>query len=99
MYPQKQLSYLGNVANASAESFYRQHGVEDIKPAYELSHVEDVPLMFAKHCLRYSIGHCLKHHRTATKSTYKEPFFLIHKDLRLRLKFDCRNCQMLIYKT
>ena len=34
-YPQQTLSYLGNVMNTRAASFYQDHGVKDIEPAYE----------------------------------------------------------------
>ena len=57
-FPERQLTYLGNVANGKARSFYQDHGVEQIDPAFELSPRKDVPLMFTKHCLRYSMGWC-----------------------------------------
>ena len=31
------------------------------------------------------------------KSPYKEPYLLRYKETLLRLRFDCKNCQMLIY--
>ena len=34
-YPEKHLTYLGNVLNAKARAFYRRHGVETIEPAAE----------------------------------------------------------------
>ena len=97
-YMEKHLTYLGNVSNTKAEAFYRLHGVEQIRPAYELLHEKNVPLMFSKHCLRYSIGECPSWNRNKTKPIHKVPFFLIHKDLRLRLEFDCKNCMMQVYK-
>ncbi|MDH6305796.1 collagenase-like PrtC family protease [Parabacteroides sp. PF5-5] len=96
-YPEQELTYLGNVSNSQAEAFYRQHGVESVAPAFELSPQEDVPLMFTKHCLRYSMGWCPKFHKQA--SLYKEPFYLLYKDTPLRLEFDCKNCRMVIYRT
>ncbi len=93
-FPIQQLTYLGNVANAKARSFYQDHGVKSIEPAFELKQVEDVPLMFSKHCLRYSMGWCPTYQKV--KSPFREPYYLLYKDSRLRLKFDCRNCQMLV---
>lgn len=94
-FPERQLTYLGNVSNSRAESFYKTHGVESISSAFELKPEKDVPLMFTKHCLRYSMGWCPTYQKQ--KSSYKEPYYLIYKDTRLRLQFDCKQCQMLVY--
>lgn len=93
-YPEQQLTYLGNVSNQQAANFYKAHGVTKIDPAYEIKAPSQVPLMFAKHCLRYSMGWCPVHQHL--KSPYKEPFYLKRKGLTLRLEFDCKNCQMLV---
>lgn len=95
-YPEEQLTYLGNVSNRRAEAFYKAHGVRHIAPAFELAPVPDVPLMFTKHCLRYSFGWCPVHHKR--KSPYQEPYYLLYKDTRLRLQFDCKQCRMLVLK-
>lgn len=91
-FPETKLTYLGNVANGKARSFYQDHGVEQIDPAFELSPRKDVPLMFTKHCLRYSMGWCPTYQKN--KSPYKEPYYLLYKDTRLRLHFDCKHCRM-----
>jgi len=92
-YPQATLTYLGNVMNTRAASFYREHGVQRIAEAYEKSPVEDAVLMFCKHCLRYSMGWCPVHQRD--RSPDKEPYYLVSNDgKRFRLEFDCKNCQM-----
>lgn len=94
-FPERQLTYLGNVSNSQAAGFYKAHGVEAIADAFELKPEKEVPLMFTKHCLRYSMGWCPTYQKE--KSPYKEPYYLIYKDTRLRLKFDCKRCQMLVY--
>lgn len=94
-FPESQLTYLGNVLNSKAESFYYARGVQTIEPAFESVVRKDVPLMFTKHCLRYSMGWCPVWQKG--KSPYKEPFHLLYKDVRLRLQFDCKNCQMLVF--
>lgn len=94
-YPEKHLTYLGNVSNRLAADFYKAHGVETVGEAFELKPQKDVPLMFSRHCLRFSMGWCPKHQKG--KSPYKEPYYLIYKDNRLRLEFDCRQCRMLVY--
>lgn len=92
-FPQTTLTYLGNVMNARAASFYAGHGVASIAPAFEQTPVEKVVLMFCKHCLRYSMGWCPVHQRE--RSPYREPYYLVSTDgKRFRLEFDCRNCQM-----
>jgi 23S rRNA 5-hydroxycytidine C2501 synthase len=93
VYPQSQLTYLGNVMNPMAASFYHDHGVKEVAPAYEQQSVEDAVLMFSKHCLRYSMGWCPTHQKGT--SPYKEPYYLVSTDgKRFRLSFDCKNCQM-----
>ena len=91
-YPERTLTYLGNVSNSLAEAFYRQHGVERVKKAFELSPRTGVPLMFTKHCLRYSMGWCPVHQKG--QSPYKEPYYLRYKDTLLRLRFRCDECRM-----
>lgn len=92
---EQSLSFLANVANKEAEAFYRQMGYTAIAPAFEHSHPQGVPLMFSKHCLRYHLGYCPTFQHK--KSPYREPYYLVHGESRLRLVFDCRQCQMLVY--
>lgn len=92
-YPERELTYLGNVMNSKAEDFYRQHGVTRIAPAFEREKPDKAVLMFCKHCLRYSMGWCPVHQKG--RSPYKEPYFLVSNDgRRFRLQFDCKNCLM-----
>lgn len=90
------LTYLANVANEKAKTFYLRHGAEKVEPAFELLPQKEVPLMFAKHCLRYSMGWCPV--RQQAKSPYREPYYLVYKDTRLRLQFDCKACRMTVYR-
>ena len=93
IFPQVALTYLGNVMNSRAVSFYKEHGVQRVAMAYEKEAAEDAVLMFCKHCLRYSMGWCPVHQRV--RSPYKEPYYLVSNDgKRFRLEFDCKNCQM-----
>jgi putative protease len=92
-YTADTLTYLGNVMNSEAEKFYAGHGVKSIAPAFEKASVADATLMFCKHCLRYSMGWCVK--RGQQKSPYREPYYIVSSDgRRYRLSFDCKNCQM-----
>jgi putative protease len=89
------LSYLWNVSNSQAEAFYRERGAQSIAPSFERAPQEDVPLMFSKHCLRYSMGYCPSFQKQ--QSPWQEPYYLLHKNMRFRLQFDCKHCQMLIF--
>lgn len=94
-FPLQKLDYTANVSNRMAEEFYKKHGVTEIEPAFETVSRNDVPLMYTKHCLRYSMGWCPVHHKK--KSPYKEPFYLRYKNRQLRLEFDCKKCRMLVW--
>lgn len=92
-FPATSLTYLGNVMNTAARSFYQAHGVASVEPAYEKQAVPEAVLMFCKHCLRYSMGWCPTHQKG--HSPYREPYYLLGTDgKRFRLTFDCKNCQM-----
>lgn len=93
LYPHTSLSYLANARNKRAREFYLQHGVKEVAPAFEQEAPAGVPLMFCKHCLRYSMGWCPTHQKES--SPYQEPFYLSTNDgKRFRLKFDCKKCEM-----
>lgn len=97
-FPIKKLTYTGNVMNAEAKAFYHTHGVSDIQPAFEAVKPEgEQVVMTCRHCLRYSMGWCPVHHRK--NSPFREPYYIISSDRRrFRLEFDCRNCQMKVWK-
>lgn len=93
VYPVRQLTYLGNVMNSQARTFYQDHGVMSVDDAFEKTPVSGVPIMFCKHCLRYAFGWCPKYQKD--KSPYNEPYYLITNDgRRFELRFDCKRCQM-----
>ncbi len=94
-FPQKKLSYLGNVTNKLAEEFYHEHGVEEVMPGFELKTDEGVPLMFTKHCIKFEMGWCPKE---GYKATFKEPLFLRNNNQEYKLTFDCKACEMKISK-
>ena len=97
IFPTQHLTYLGNVMNNAAASFYADHGVKQIDKAFEAAPVKDAVLMLSKHCIRYSMGWCPTHHKQ--RSPYREPYFLISSDgKRFKLKFDCKNCLMEVSK-
>ena len=94
--------YLYNIANKEAKAFYEQQGLKNIQSAFELSplspnkhHVAPL-LMQCRHCLRYTLGYCVKH--GGRKPQWREPLSLVLPNgKRFRLQFDCQQCQMNIY--
>ena len=84
----KELSYQNNISNHQSAAFY---GTNELS-AYELKG-GDGPIMQCRHCLRYSLGYCVK--RGGKRPTWREPLSLVLGDgRRFRLEFDCQHCQM-----
>ena len=80
-----------NISNRLSQQFYDS----DCQTAYEL-HPDGRPLMQCRHCLRYSLGRCVKH--GGRKPDWREPLMLRLGDGRqFRLEFDCKHCQMNVY--
>lgn len=98
IFPEDTLSYLANVYNQKARSFYEKHGVKLIASAYEANkELGEVPLMITKHCLRFSHGLCPKEAKGVIGvqgTVTAEPMTLINGNDRFTLKFDCKPCEM-----
>ena len=92
-YPVTDLTYLGNVMNARARTFYRAHGVTRLDDAFEKKQPDSAVIMFCRHCIKYSLGLCSKDRRLDIK--VREPLYMVSQDgRRFRLRFDCANCRM-----
>lgn len=100
----RKFTYLYNIANTLSKSFYQREGLSNAAAAYEVSQGTDegaerknsVLVMQCRHCLRYSLGYCVK--RGGKQPTWKEPLYLRLGDgRRFRLEFKCDECQMNIY--
>ena len=84
--PAFEIQYPNGVANG-ADATSKSFSIKGDKEA--VSHL----LMQCRHCIRYSLGYCVK--RGGIKPTWREPLFLELPDKRrFRLEFDCKNCQM-----
>ena len=98
LYPEDSLSYLANVFNRAARTFYASHGVKVIAAAYEaIEEPGEVSLMITKHCVRFSLSLCPKQAKgvTGVQGTVKaEPLQLINGKEKLTLRFDCKPCEM-----
>lgn len=93
-------AYLYNAANREARRFYAAQGVPGATsleaPVSQSIPSGEILLMQCRHCLRYSLGCCVKN--GGEKPYWKEPLYLVSGDgRRFRLEFDCRNCQMNVY--
>lgn len=91
-FPDKELTYLGNVMNNESVNFYSLHGTTVKELAFEKKQQKNRALMFTRHCIKQSMGWCPKEKQP--KNAYKEPFYLIQNGVRLRLEFNCIDCEM-----
>ncbi len=92
--------YLYNISNDRARAFYESRGLAQGETAFELSGFPKggrLPLLMqCRHCIRYSLGFCVK--RGGKSPDWKEPLHLLLPDgKRFRLEFACRECQMNVY--
>jgi collagenase-like PrtC family protease len=94
-FPVDHLNYRGNVTNHMAEAFYKERGVTEVLPGFEVKAEKGVPLMFTKHCIRYELGWCPRLGQTMPVT---EPLLLKHANHSFRLEFDCKQCEMRVYK-
>lgn len=96
-----ELPYLYNISNDAARKFYEYQGLSKSESAFECQQPNglrqegeaDLLLMQCRHCIRYSLGYCVK--RGGKSPKWHEPLYLELPDKRrFRLEFDCKNCQM-----
>ena len=93
----RQYPYLYNVANVHAVAFYRRQQMDLEKNAFELQSAHPgALLMQCRHCLRYTLGYCVKN--GGRRPVWKEPLRLVLPDgRRFPLQFNCNICQMFVY--
>ncbi len=93
----RHVTYLGNVYNDKAMEFWHEQGFAQVDWAYEKTHPQGVPVMFCKHCIRYSLGWCHKNGRKNAGGGQPgdgELYLQLANGRRFRLDFDCRQCVM-----
>lgn len=84
-------SYLYNISNRLSKRFYDKKELS----AFELKGGTG-PIMQCRHCIRYTLGACVKHGGECP--SWQEPLSLVLGDgRRFRLEFDCQHCQMNVY--
>lgn len=93
-YMTDHLDYWDNVANSLAKRFYREHGVQKIDRALEVSNSSSskpLRLMTTRHCILREIGLCKKEKGLGR---YAEPLSLKSGKDSFTLEFNCRDCEM-----
>lgn len=92
-YPVKNNDYRLNIHNQKALDFYKKCGVSPLQMSFEKCPRENAELMRTKHCLRRAFNLCIKTNRRAAD---KKLFLVDEKGKKLKLEFDCKNCEMII---
>lgn len=96
-YPVSELSYMDNVTNTLAESFYRNHGVKKIENGAESSgkNLDNCRVMTSRHCILRQMGMCLNDN---PNSGVRLPLTLTSGAYKFRPNFNCKDCEMTLTK-
>lgn len=96
-FPQQKLDYRANIHNEQAKSFYENCGCTVCEMALESNpstalrfpsiYKGGIELMRTKHCLKFAFNMC--------KSPQKL-YLIDEKGQKYYLKFDCKNCEMIV---
>ena len=92
VFPAESASYKQNISNSLSEMIYSNTGAQSIGKAYELEHTQGAELMRTKYCIRHELGMCPIDQGAKASA----PLFLLNNGKRFAVKFDCRNCEMII---
>ena len=87
-YPERTLTFRGNVLNERAADFYRRHGVTEIEPAAESGlDMRGRVVMTTRYCIKEELGWCPQ---AGAALQHAEPLYLIDdKGHRYELRFRC----------
>lgn len=92
-------SYHDNIANRLARQFYESHGAKTTEAALEtLAKInkDSLRVMTTRYCLRRELRCCLK---GANADSLPQVLFIKNGNIKFRLKFDCKNCEMQVLTT
>ncbi|MBQ3102639.1 U32 family peptidase [bacterium] len=89
-YFEDEVDYRANIMNASAKNFYEEclATVKEFAPEHTKK-FDKIELMRTKHCIKYALNMC---------KSKEELFLLDEEERKFALKFDCKNCEMIISK-
>lgn len=88
-FPQELLDYRANIHNSCAKCFYENSGCSVCELSAE-SGAFPKELMRTKHCLKFAFNMC---------KSPKTLFLIDEKGQKYPLKFDCKNCEMVVLAT
>ena len=87
-YYKKEVDYKTNIHNKAAQEFYEKCRVKINEWSMESKYPNrQIELMRTKHCIKYALNIC--------KSS-KNLFLQDEKGVKYPLRFDCKNCEMLV---
>ncbi|MBQ7221898.1 MAG: U32 family peptidase [Bacteroidales bacterium] len=90
------LDYSANCSNNLSAQVYKELGFGHVDPAYELSHKGNAELMRTRYCIKYELALCPKN-PLCKNGMYNKELFLVNGGRKLRLFFDCKQCEMVIF--
>lgn len=99
-YPCRVLDKRDNVANHLAESFYRDHKVQDMAYSVETKPEKgEMEVMTTRYCIRRELGCCLKQKIAPEKrARYEGPLSITTGPHRFSLRFNCVDCEMSVVR-
>ena len=91
-------------ANKKAQQFFKNHGIENPAPAFELEPNTAIPLMTTKYCLRFQTDNCPLTNigdsclrRNDVNTVKASDVYIADNKHRFRISFDCNKCEMNIF--
>ena len=89
-FPYKKVDYHANIMNDEAKEFYNLSGCNVAEYALETQDKlpKSIELMRTKHCLKYALGLC--------SQPCGKLYLVDENNKKYPLKFDCKNCEMVI---
>lgn len=89
-FHKKELDYRANVHNRQAKEFYEKCGAKVCEMSLETKLPgRKVELMRTKHCIKYALGMCKSPEKLFLRDEFGKKY---------PLKFDCKNCEMVVLK-
>lgn len=89
-YFEKEVDYKANIHNSFAQKFYEKRKTKVKEYSFEKTNQNNVELMRTKHCLKYAINKCQSKDKLFLEDEFGKKY---------PLKFDCKNCEMIILKS
>ena len=91
-FPVSNMDYRANVFNSEAREFYKNCNCEVTEPALEAHQKipSGIELMRTKHCLKFASDLCGK--------SCKRLYLVDSNGKKYPLKFDCKNCEMIVLR-